>query len=539
MSIFPVRGIAKTGVITDMDPYNLPVGAWSMGVNVRFRNGDITRAPVFRSVNASLAFDSPRFLSANFPTVGYNVIITGYLNGRVTTTTSGVEADISISGYTNADSEAAFTTCHLGDVMYINRGDRIPWSLKTSDSVFQPLANWTSTWTANILRASNSALCAFGITKSGVSYPSMVKTSEFAIVDTVPTTWDETLGTNNATENVLGEMEGGITDACPFGARMMIYGLNETWEMVLDGSANIWGYHKLFKGYGALNANCSVEVDNQHFVFGATDIWKHDGTTPMSICDERVREFIFSGLNVSEARRAGATYNANLKELYFRYVSGDTYTAFPSGTGGCNRQATYHVPTNTWSFDDLPYVFGAVMANMDTVQTWDGAGSTWDTVGGTWLDQEDSKKQVCAMVGDVNTSPVTTKSLYAFDLQGPGSTVAFSVDTNATKGWSLYRDGLDLDEIGTDLSGYKVVNSIYPQGRLELGATPITFSFGSADYFNDSVVMSPPQTYDGSSLYKLDYNAAGRYLSMQVTHDDYHYVKLTGFDFDLDVLGDR
>lgn len=51
--------------------------------------------------------------------------------------------------------------------------------------------------------------------------------------------------------------------------------------------------------------------------------------------------------------------------------------------------------------------------------------------------------------------------------------------------------------------------------------------------------MSPIQTYDGDTLYKLDYNAAGRYLYMQITQDDWHYFSLTGFDFDMFVTGER
>jgi hypothetical protein len=544
MPVVPVRGIAKGGVITDMDPYSLPMGSWSMGVNVRFRNGDITRAPVFRTVDPALAHTSPRFLSANSPSGSYDVCIVGYFSGQVGSILSGVETDISIAGYTPSSVEAIYTSCHLGDVFYVNRTDRAPWSYKPGDTIMHVLANWapvSSPWTCNILRASNSALIAFGITQNGASYPTMVLTSEFAIVDTVPVTWDYTLGTNNATSNVLGDMEGAIMDAAALGEIMIIYGEKECWTMVLDGSKNIWAYHKLFAGYGAINANCAVEVDKQHFVFGQTDIWKHDGTSPVSICDERTREFIFSSLNLSASNRCYARYNVRLKEIYFAYVSTDAFCAFPTYSAcGANRQATYHVPTNTWSFDDLPYVFGNAMANVSTIVTWAGISGTYDTIGGTWADQEDSKKKVCVMVGDSAAAPLNlTESLYAYDLQGPGSYVAFNVDTNATKGWSLSRDGIDLDEVGADLKGYKTVNSIYPQGRLEPGAQPISFSFGSADYFNDNVVMSDPQTWDGDTLYKLDYNAAGRYLSMKVTHDDYRYMKLTGIDFDLDVLGER
>lgn len=540
MSNFPVRGIAKGGVITDMDAYNLPIGSWSMGVNVRFRNGDITRSPVFRTYNSSLSYSDPRYVSAQFPSVGFDKVITGYLNGRVTSTVSGVETDLSITAYSNNSQETQFTSCHLGDVYYINRGDRIPWSLRNSDTIFQPLDNWDATWTANILRASNSALCAFGITKNGSYYPTMIKTSEFAIVDTVPTTWDDTLGTNNATENILGEMEGAITDACAFGDIMIVYGLNEAWTMVLDGSADIWGYHKLFSDRGAINANCVVEVDNEHYVFGLTDMWKHDGTTSVSICDGRTREFIFDNLNASETNRCFVQYNPRLKEVCFSYVSGDAYLGFPYvASGGCNRQAVYHIPTNTWSFDDLPYIFGAVMANLDTVLSWDSVTATWDNVGGTWNDQDDSKKKVCVAVGTSDATASLTASLYAFDLQGVGSAATLSVDTNATLGWSLYRDGIDLDEIGVDLVGYKLLNSIVPQGRLEAGATAITFTVGSADYFNAAVTWSDPQTWDGDTLYKLDFNTSGRYLFMKITQADYRYIKITGFDFDLDVLGER
>ena len=409
-------------------------------------------------------------------------------------------------------------------------------------STFSTLANWapvSSPWTCNILRSSNNALCAFGITQNGVSYPTMVITSEFALAHAVPSTWNYTLGTNNATQNILGEMEGPITDACGLGNLMIIYGQNEAWTMYLTGDANIWGYQQLFSDQGAISTNCVVEVDKKHFVFGLNDIWEHDGTSKRSICDERTREFIFNGINTSNAIYCGVSYNKNLKELYFRYPSSDQFCSFALGSNlGCNRQATYHIPTDTWTFDDLPFVFGAVMANLNNSKTWAADTFTWATSGGTWASINDSSKKVMTMVGDVNSTYSLTESIYAFDLQGPGSLVNYAVDTNATQGWKLIRDGMDLDELKADLVGYKVINSIIPQGRLEAGAVPIQFQFGSADYFGDPVVLSPVQTYDGNFLYKLDYNNAGRYLSMVINHPDYHYVTLTGFDLDLDILGE-
>jgi hypothetical protein len=46
------------------------------------------------------------------------------------------------------------------------------------------------------------------------------------------------------------------------------------------------------------------------------------------------------------------------------------------------------------------------------------------------------------------------KACTAFDESGPKAMTSFPVDTNATKGWTLIRDGLDLHEIGNNLRNW-------------------------------------------------------------------------------------
>lgn len=536
MAIFPLRNLSKYGVVADVDAYALPTEAWSMAVNARFQDGFIERGPIFKDY-VTLANPSPRYVTSSEEVGGLSSVIVGYLSGNVTRVTNGVETDISISGYTPNNSDSVFTSCTLGGVLYINRNDRIPWSIRPSETQFQPLANWDSTWRANVLRSAGSALCAFGITKNGVSYPTMIKTSEFATADSVPSTWDETDPTNNATENILAEMQSAITDAQTMGEVMIVYGLNETWLMEADGSKNVWAYHKLFDTHGAINANCSVEIDKKHYVFGSSDIWRHDGITPESICDGRVKRFLFNSLSMDKANRCFVSYNPTLNEVGFYYCSVDAYVGF-SPVDGCNRCAIYNISANNWTFYDMPYVYGAAMANATHADTWEQL-STWATLGGTWLDEQESSKRVLIIVGDDDTAAALTRTLYVFDQAGSSEYSSLPVDTNATKPAKLIRDGIDLDEVGADLRGYKLCSSIYPQGRLDPDAAPLEFSAGSADYFNQPVTMSPSQTYDGNTLYKLDFNASGRYLYLEIVHNDFHYFKLTGMDLDLDVLGER
>lgn len=541
MKTVPYRDVAKFGVVTDVDPYQLPMGAWSWGQNVRFRNTTITRAPVFRAVKQSLLNTGPRFLGAIFPSSGFDSIVIGYQNGRVTLLEAGTEADASITSYSNNIAETPFTDCILGDVYYINRNDRAPWALLPTSSTFEVLPNWapvSSPWTCNILRALNNALIAFGITQSGTEFPTMVITSEFAINGAVPTTWNYTLGTNNATQNTLDQMKGSIVDAAPLGQEMMIYSQTETWRMFLTGDDNVWGYVPLFSDQGAINANCSIEVDKKHYVFGLNDLWVHDGNSKESICDQKTREFIFGGLDVTNASRCAVSYNNNLKELYFRYMSKDAFVKF-SGADGCNRQAVFHIPTGTWTFDDLPFVFGAAMANVDITRTWATDSLIWSTSGGTWASLADSAKRVMTMLGDSNSGYSVSEQVYAFDLQGPGSLVSFAVDTHATQGWTLIRDGIDLEVLGADLVGYKVISSIVPQARTELGAQPISVSVATADVYPAEPAPGDyiTQTYDLFNR-KLDFNAAGRYASVTITHNDYHWVSFTGVDLVLDVLAE-
>jgi hypothetical protein len=366
----------------------------------------------------------------------------------------------------------------------------------------------------------------------------MVKTSEFALADTVPSSWDETDPTTDATENILAEMRSGITDAQNLGEEIIVYGLEEAWTMTADGSEEVWSYHKLFDDAGSLNANCSIEIDKQHYVFGLYDIWRHDGTSKASISDQRVRDFVYQSIDMSKSNRCFVHFNERLKEVYFCFASGDRGVGFPINDG-CNRAAVYNIAEDNWTFYDLPYVYGAAEANIDTVDTWTSTTLTWSTAGGSWLDQDDSLKRISVMCGDVDATTGVSRSIYAFDLQGPGSVVSLPVDIKATLGWTLERDGIDLDEVGADLRGYKLCSSIYPQARLETDAQPLTFEVGSNDYFNQSPIMSAPQTYDGNTLYRLDFNTSGRYLKMLISHNDWNYIKLSGIDFDLDVLGER
>ncbi len=539
MAIEHLRNLAKFGVINDVDAYDLPPEAFSAGVNVRFRNGKITGAPVFRNV-LTLGTSDPRFVFSSNPTAGLDFLFVGYKNGTVSRISGVTESPFSIAGYAPSAVEATWSTATLASVTYVNRSDRAPWYARSSDTQFQNLGvaspgpnDWANTWSCVLLRTCKGALVALNVTKGATNFPTMVKTSSIPQANTIPVSWDITQANTLASENILAELQGPITDACKLGEDLVVYGYKQAYLMRADGTFDVYSYDPLPFQKGAINANCAIELGNRNIVFGTDDIWQHDGVSETSICDKKTRDYIFGSLNLSKADRCFVSHNPKLKEIAFCYVSGDPLISF-SGGEGCNRQAVWNYVDDTWTYDDLPLVFSAAQGSLSNPVTFATISGSYETVGGSYQDQEDGFKRSTVYVGETNAANGVANRLYAFDNFGQGSTVAFPVDPAATKPRYLERDGVDLDELNVDLDGYKTVASIYPQARLGAGATNLMIDVGASDTFNVPATFPRGyQPYNGTTLSKLDFNVAGRFMSYRIRFDDYKEFSISGLDIDI------
>ena len=110
---------------------------------------------------------------------------------------------------------------------------------------------------------------------------------------------------------------------------------------------------KLFSDTGLINENCAVEVEKKHYCFTRDDIIVHDGVSKKSIADERVKNFIFGGLNVNNSDVCYVTHDEGQNLIYFCYQSGDEFASFPNANR-CNRAAVYNYRADSWSMMDLP-----------------------------------------------------------------------------------------------------------------------------------------------------------------------------------------
>ena len=154
-----------------------------------------------------------------------------------------------------------------------------------------------------------------------------------------------------------------------------------------------------------MGQNCIVEVEGKHFVFDFDDIYITDGNTRQSICDGRVRDYIFNGIDYNKRGECFVLHNANLEEIYFCYHSGDDLALVEDGDF-CNRAAVYNYKEDTWSFYDLPNVVGGSVANISSVESFSSvpATLTYANAGGSYLSQESEFKRQALMVSKQTTT---------------------------------------------------------------------------------------------------------------------------------------
>ena len=538
MPNLPIRDLGAIGVITDTDPFNLPFNAFTRAKNVRFVNNSVDHAPIFRDVLDLGSTDNPEFVHGLFTQDGYDTTLVVTDTFKILEMQNATAATV-YTGSLSANSRP-YTACSLANIEYVNRTDTTPVYRGPTDTNFSVLSNFVPSSTCNVLRSYGDFLIALNMTESGVNLPTRIRYSDLALSNQIPSTWDASDLTNSAGFNDLVQMKTPIVDGLALNTNFFIYSSDQVWQMEFVGGAFIFNFRKAFDNCGVINPNCIVEHEGKHFVFDNDDIYIHDGMSKTSICDKRVRNYIFSGIDKSKASKCYVHQNKDLEEIYFCYHSGDDLAVYTDGNF-CNRAAVYNYRSDTWSFMDLPNTVSAASSNVNTVQTYDTSPLNYGQAGGTYHEQESQFTQFSLMVSRAYTGAyetISTNRVVGVDLVNTGTLARASV-AEFNFPMVAERVGIDLDEAQIPLSGYKVINRIYPQASTVSSDPEIHFEFGATDLATEVTNYNPGIIFNMATEYKVDTRMSGRYLSYKVGTASPKDFSLSGFDIDLQLIGRR
>jgi hypothetical protein len=540
MPTFPVRGLGSTGIVTDAFPSDVEnVGTFTGGVNIRFKNGRASRGPICRTV-AELPHDPGHVFAIPPSTSGYDEVVTIAQDfGSIYRLNGAAFDDLTPTGHQAAAGDYAITSCALGGVAYINRETHLALYKTPGAEKFSTIPGWSRDDRCKVLRAYKDQLVALGVTKAGVYYPTMVKWSDFSYYGAPPQSWDPTSTTNSAGENIVNEMQQRIVDGLSLRDSFVLYCTASVWLMDYVGGNDIYTFRKLFDEVGVINPNCVVQVGGLHYVFDRNDIYVHDGVSPKSIADARVKQFVFDALDFSRVGLCFVQHDAKLTEVRFTYPAGDQYVGFQNPTTGCNRQAVYNYSNDTWTFYDVPNVVGCTKAALLSGASWDtDPDMTFEGAGGLWISADGDEDRHCLLVGRADPSVgLNVPKLFGFELL-TGGRMTQPVADETVRPAQIERIGIDLDAQGKNLTQYMHLQAIWPQMSAER-PDECFWQFGATDIGNIEPVWSLPATFDHRSETRIDVNEAGKYLGYRFQCGGTSDFQLSGFDVQLITRGRR
>jgi len=540
MPTIPIRQLGKIGVITDVNAVDLPPEAVSSARNVRFSNGNITNAHVWREAIASPSGTTPVLLFQGERTNTYDIL--GYItkNGSVYHVANGVTDDVSIGGYVPSDSTAQRSFCTMQGVYYVNQEDRVPWYFKSTSTDYATLTNWDVNHRCKVLRSYKDFLIALNITKSGTSYKNMVKWSDIAQYDSVPSSWDPADLTKSAGENTVGEIQNDLMDGLTLRNSFILYSPTQAWSMEYTQGSDVFQFFKLYGDRGIVGTNCVVEVDGSHFVFDDDDIYVNDGVSPpKSLCDKRVRNHIFRNIDLTKASSFFVYHEKPASEVWFCFNSralGLKWSA--ADCNYCNYAAVYNYGEDTWTFHDLPNVTSMTYVSWQIGRQYSTSSSfTYDALGSSYVDMI-SNNTKNTFAASISTTGVATTRIVNVDA-GINSSLPFNSVSELAVTPYVERVGLDLDEVVPELRAYKNYRSVYPQVTVSDTSAPLSFKFGGVDMPQQAIEWDSLQSFEATTDYKIDTRSRGRYLSWYFEGANNNSYTLSGFDLDCVSLSRR
>lgn len=488
--------IGKYGCIQDIPDYDLPVEAWSVVENIRFRNN---YAEKFKGHDEPYGTPSvaPYFLiPVQGPTVQYWI----YCGLTAVYVVQGTDHfDISDTAY-GATANDGWNGGLINGLPFVNNGYDAPryWSDISTATLLAILPAWPANTTARVMASFNNQLFAFDITDTGSRNPYEYRYSHAAESGTIPSSWDYNDATLLAGRDFLSEHGGYVKAAGTLGDQLIVYREWSTYAIRYVGGTFLYQHKKILNAKeGILGPHCWVEIpDDRHCVLTANDLRVHNGRSSYSVIENKLRDTLFDAIDTANKQRTFLVHNQKKNEVW---------VCFPEvGQSFATKALVWNYVEKTTGFRALPGLrYGAFDVVDATLSGVIDANTTIIDSNLDIIDQQfyDPSKGRLLMADASNTQILVMDETNTFN----GTTFTAKLE----------RTGLVFDDAEYIKKIYKIEPSIEaPSG------TQITIKIGNAAAPEATVTWGTGQTFTVGTDYKVDFNNdanVGRFMGIQLT----------------------
>lgn len=526
---YAVVDVGRIGLLTDFLNHNVPLNAWTDGLNVRFRDDGVFMRRGWQDLDGEPGEDEDR--PASVETLftigagpdGTRLILCGRGSVWVRNATQYYNITREESAYEDVASHWSGTI--FGGLLVVHNGVDLPqyWADTNVTTKLQNAPSWPSGVRTNVLRSYRSYLFMGDVVDDGVRYPERVRWSAAAAPGLMPDDYDVLSQTNDANEVECRTSGYPIVEMLPLGGAMIAYKQDSIWSLDYTGSLlSAFSVRPVLQSVGALDIDCVKPVKNGrgHIIFTGDDLVLFDGNSADTVLDKRTRRKLQQDVIHSEPNSAFLADYAHQRETWLFYNTG-------IGTGGCNACLVWNWDSGAVAFFQADEVVHAVAA-LQLPQgnfSWDSLQNTsWDRLNRSWDPFQYQRGQLPL----VRTKVGAKQSTYELGTTNNGAPFRAYVERRGiafpvlTENKWLWKQRMQL-------------NTIWPHA---LGGR-FYVAYGTQEIIDGPVTWYDKQLFIPGQTEFIDTGGiTGRYLAVRFESFEDTLWNLRGYELDIEPAGD-
>ena len=500
----PTRGLAL-----DVAPWEVGPDYWTAGSNVIFRNGAAQRVGSSRTVYSQNTVNPAlHLLNVRAPggiTESNFWLVFGESEVQALET-SNID-NITGAALTAIDNAWEWSATLLNNIPCFNNGADAPryWAGDVGTPA-SALPGWPAGTVCKSLVAFNHHLFALDIDGPSGHFESQILWSDAAAPGDVPATWSAS-ASNEAGDDILAETPGPCLVGIPLQDTLLIFKRSSLYGVNYIGGDEIYKTRLLDGARGAITRRAAVDVGGKILVVTDGDICLTDGTNWQSIAQGRVRDHVFSQIELNAYEMLFVVHDRSRNKARIYYPT--------TGNTLCSEYVEYDIAEDTFAVVACTNVECAevgVVNDLALDETWDADADPWDSDASAW--------------NAANFSLAVEQMIVGFSsatLELQNSDEAVAVDA------SLSREDLSMGEP----ERFKYVRRVHVRGDF---AAPLYVRVGARHSTTASIEWGAEQTLVPGESY-VNADTLGRFISVALRSEDDDIWTVTGLDMEYEQRG--